>query len=76
MQPSQPSAFDDLKTLAQVSFVRDGKVIVVARKDQPTQSLNIPVGGHADSLDLALPPARELREEGNNWYKFLMTGKP
>lgn len=76
MQTSQPSAFDDLKTLSQVCYVKDGKVIVIDRKNPPKQSFNIPVGGHIEPQDLAPPPARELREEGSNWYIALMTRKP
>lgn len=76
MRPTLPNAFDDLKTLSQVCYVKDGKVMVIERKNQPKQSLNIPAGGHIDPQDLAPPPARELREECNNWYVRLLTGKP
>lgn len=75
MRPTLPNAFDDLKTLSQVRYVKDGKVMVIERKNQPKQSLNIPVDGHIEPQDLAPPPARELREEGYNWYVALMTGR-
>lgn len=66
MRPTLPNAFDDLKTLSQICYAKDGKVMVIERKNQPKQSLNISVGGHIDTQDLSPPPARELREERGN----------
>lgn len=76
MQPSLPNAFDDLKTLSQVSFVLDGELIIMTRENQSKKPMNISVGGHFEPLNLTPTPVRELREEENNWYKILVTGKP
>jgi ADP-ribose pyrophosphatase YjhB (NUDIX family) len=76
MRPTLPNAFDDLKTLSQICYVKDGKVMVIERKNQPKPSFNIPFGGHLEPQDLASPPARELREERGNVLRPLVTGKP
>ena len=75
MKNFQPNPLQDLKTLSQVSYVIDGKLMVIKRKNQPEAQVNFCAGGHRETLDLAEPPLRELREEAG-WYERLITGKP